>query len=426
MNDSNGDPQRSSPLGRWFPPRRRTVPAGAGDPGAAQPAEIERVSKRRGGPARPGQASRLTSLVTIGLAVLLVGVAGGVLAYRQAHQGTTITAYFTRAIGVYPGSDVRILGVKVGSVDATQPDGRLVKVTLTLDSGIPAPADAHAVVVTDSVVADRYIQLTPAYTSGPRLADGAVIPVSRTAVPVEVDQIYASLSKFFTALGPNGFNAHGALSNLISTGANVLRGNGANLSAMLTQFSALNRLLGNTSADFFATVANLHGFSGMLQHNDAQVRLAEEELASVTGFFASDRQNLAAALSQLATALSQVQAFIAANRALIKSNVDKLAAITALLSAERASLAEALSSAPLALDNLLSAYDSTTRTLDGRGDLNELSLGAAAKLLGAASLLPPDAVPVPAAALAALPPLPLPAVGTIYGTPQALLAGGTR
>ena len=75
---------------------------------------------------------------------------------------------------------------------------------MTVNSGVPVPADAKAVVVAASVVSDRYIQLTPAYTGGPQLADDAVIPVSRTAVPVEVDQIYTSLNRLAQALGPNG------------------------------------------------------------------------------------------------------------------------------------------------------------------------------------------------------------------------------
>ncbi len=62
-----------------------------------------------------------------------------------------------------------------------------------------------------------------------------------------------------------------------------------------------------------------------------------------------------------------MQDFINANRAHIATNVDKLDQISQLLTNERSSLAEALDDAPLAVDNLLSAYDSTTHTLDGRG-----------------------------------------------------------
>ena len=160
-------------------------------------------------------------------------VAGGVLVYQANHPAKQITAYFRETIGVYPGSSVRVLGVPIGKVDAVQPEGTQVKVTMTVDSGVPIPASAQAVVVSASVVSDRYVQLTPAYTSGPQLADDATIPISRTAVPVEVDQIYASLAKLATALGPNGLNKHGALNDLIRTGAANMAGNGVYLHSMI-------------------------------------------------------------------------------------------------------------------------------------------------------------------------------------------------
>jgi len=363
--------------------------------------------------------------------VAAVLVAGGVILYRTSHQGKQVTAYFTETIGVYPGSTVRVLGVPVGTVDAVQPQGTQVKVTMTVNSGVAVPADAKAVVVAASVVSDRYIQLTPAYSGGPELADNAVIPVSRTAVPVEVDQIYTSLNRFAQALGPNALNKNGALSELVKTGAANLTGNGAYLHAMITQFGALSKTLGDNSGNLFATITNLQVFTSMLKANDGQVRLAEQQLADVSGFLAADRQNLGAALNLLATALGQVQGFIANNRSLLKSNITKLASITRLLVDERASLTEAVNTIPLAVDNVVNAYDSTNRTLDGRGNLNELSMGPGAHDLqaitsggtGTGSAGPAGAVPLSPSALRAVPPLPLPAVG-LYGTPEAALAGG--
>jgi phospholipid/cholesterol/gamma-HCH transport system substrate-binding protein len=366
-------------------------------------------------------------------------VAGGVLLYQAAHQGKQIIAMFGETIGVYPGSTVRVLGVPVGTVNAVQPQGGLVKVTMTLDHGIAVPASAKAVVIAPSVVADRYVQLTPAYTSGPQIAAGTVIPVSRTAVPVEVDQVYASLNKLAATLGPSGANKNGALSDLIKSGAANLAGNGAYLHQMITQFGGLSKTLGGSAGNLYTSISNLQRFTTMLKDNNGQVKLAEQQLAQVSAFLAGDRQNLAAALSQLATALGQVQNFVASNRGLIKSNVSKLAAITSILVKERASLAEALDTAPLAADNLLGAYDAAHRTLDGRGDLNELCLGPASRKLGctaqpttlaapasAAVAAPGGSVPVPPGRLSAVPPLPLPVTGTLYGTPQALLAGGHR
>jgi virulence factor Mce-like protein len=379
--------------------------------------------------------TRRERLVLGGGAVIVAGVlvAGGALAYRATHKGTQVTAYFSEAIGVYPGSTVRVLGVPVGTVDAIAPQGTQVKVTMTVNSGVAVPADAKAVVVAASVVSDRYVQLTPAYTGGPQLAAGAVIPASRTAVPVEVDQIYTSLNRFAQALGPNGLNKNGALSELVKTGAANLAGNGANLHTLVTQFGALSKALGDNSGNLFATITYLQRFTSMLKANDGQVRLAEQQLADVSGFLAADRQDLGAALNELATALSQVQGFIAGNRSLLKSNIARLAAITKILADERASLSEALNTIPLAVDNVVNAYDATNRTLDGRGDLNELSMGPGAHDLqaitpggtGAGGAGPAGAVPLSPSALRAVPPLPLPAVG-LYGTPEAALAGGRR
>lgn len=374
--------------------------------------------------------------LVLGTGVLIVAaalIAGGVLVYQATHKTTQVTAYFSEAIGVYPGSTIRVLGVPVGTVDAVQPQGTRVKVTMTVNSGVAVPADAKAVVVAASVVSDRYVQLTPAYTGGPQLADNAVIPASRTAVPVEVDQIYTSINRLTQALGPNGLNKNGALSELVKTGAANLTGNGANLHAMITQFGALSKTLGDNSGNLFATIIYLQRFTSMLKANDGQVHAAEQQLADVSGFLASDRADLGAALHELSIALGQVQGFIANNRGLIQSNVTKLAAITSLLAGEKASLSEALDNVPLAADNVVNAYDSTNHTLDGRGDLNELSMGPGANDLtaitpggtGTGSSGPAGAVPLSPAALRAIPPLPLPTVG-LYGTPQAALAGGRR
>ena len=358
-------------------------------------------------------------------------VVGGVLVYHAGHKSTQVTAYFSETIGVYPGSTVRVLGVPVGTVDSVQPQGTEVKVTMTVNSGVAVPADATAVVIEPSVVADRYVQLTPAYTGGPQLTDNAVIPVSRTAVPVEVDQIYTSINRLTQALGPNALNKNGALSELVKTGAANLNGNGANLHAMITQFGALSKTLGDNSGNLFATITYLQRFTSMLKANDGQVRLAEQQLADVFGFLAGDRQDLGSALHELSIALGQVQGFIANNRGLIKTNVTKLAAITQLLVDEKASLSEAVNTIPLAVDNVVNAYDATNHTLDGRGDLNELSMGPGANDLtaitaggtGTGGSGPAGAVPLSPSALHAVPPLPLPAVG-LYGTPEAVQAGG--
>jgi virulence factor Mce-like protein len=414
--------------------------------------------------------ARITVITTVAVIIALVS-AGLVL--TSGSSSKQITAYFNEAIGVYPGSTVRILGVQVGTIDSVQPTGQQVKVTMTVNGGVPVPAAADAVVVAASVVSDRYVQLSPPYTGGPQLASNAVIPASRTATPVEVDQLYASLIKLANDLGPNGVNVNGALSDSIKTGAANLAGsNGKDFNNMITQFGQANRTLSGSRDNFFATINNLQKFTTMLKDSNSQVVLAQQQLAQVFGFLSGDRQALTGALSQLATALGQVKTFIANNRTLITSNVTKLASITQILVKERASLAQVVDEAPLAVDNVLNAYNPVARSLNGRGNLLELeasqgtsaqSAPAATPQAGAPSAATAPATgpvsgspfcaaarsagsgaastlgslcrlelraaagalaPVSAKQQASLPPLPLPAVGPVYGSGSAVRGYG--
>ncbi|QKW06250.1 MCE family protein [Streptomyces sp. NA04227] len=311
------------------------------------------------------------SLVLILLAA--VGLAG--LGVLDDDKGTRITAYFDRTVGLYAGSDLRILGVRAGSVTSVHPEGRQVRVELTLDEGIRVPANARAVVVAPSVVADRYVQLTPAYTSGPRLKPGAKLPAARNATPVEVDQLYDSVTELSRMLGPDGANADGALSSLLDTGAKNLDGNGKAIGESIGEFGKAAKTLDGSSKDLFATLTQLQSLTTMLKNKDGKVRDAQESLGDVTRFLGDNKNDLSGALKELGKALTKVKTFIKDNRGQLKENVDKLVPVTQALVDQRRSLAEALDTAPLAAGNLLNAYNPATRTLDGRADLNELSMG---------------------------------------------------
>lgn len=322
--------------------------------------------------ARTRQGRDLARVVAT-LCVLALLLAGGLWWVLFDSGGVHITAYFTKTVGVYPGSDIRVLGIKVGTVDAVAPQGSDVRVDLTVDSGTRIPADAQAVVVAPSLVSDRYVQLVPAYDDGPLMADNAVIPLNRTATPVELDDLYASLDKLATALGPNGANKNGALSDLLNTAAANLNGNGTQLADTIKQLSAAAATVANAKGDLFTTVDALQKFTRTLAASDGQIRGFENQLADVTGYLADDRAALGAALTDLTNALTQVQSFIQANTSLLESNVHNLTGITQALVNQRAALAEVLDVAPLGASGLLNSYDAASGAFDVRGDLNELT-----------------------------------------------------
>ena len=312
--------------------------------------------------------TRRRAFIAAGLAVV-VGAAAAVVVAGRGTPERHLVAHFTRAVGVHAGSDVRVLGVRVGRVVAVIPEGPTVRMELRYDARYDIPADAQAVIVPPSLVSDRYVQLTPAYTGGARLADGADLPVSRTAAPMEIDEIYRALDEFNRALGPAGANADGALSDLLATGRANLAGNGEDLHETLDGLSRALTTLADGRQDLFGTVANLQKFTTALAASDQQVRAFNQQLADVAGQLAGERDELAAALRNLATALADVTAFVKQNRAGLTSNVDALADITGVLVRQQESIVKILDVAPLALSNLNLAYNARSATLDTRDNL---------------------------------------------------------
>ncbi|MHA3704056.1 MCE family protein [Jatrophihabitans sp. YIM 134969] len=367
---------------------------------------------------RNGTATGHRGVVATAIAVAVVVVLGmtALIWYLSGDHGRTpFSATFAGTVGVYPGSDVRMLGVKVGQVDSIEPQGTGVLVKAHLDSGYAAQPDTEAVIFSPSLVSDRYVQLTKVWTSGPKLAADAEIPLDRTATPVELDQIYSSVLSLTDALGPNGANANGALSDLLDTSAANLGGNGRALNEALTQFSAASGTLSSNRNNLFASIDNLSQFTTMLQRNDQSVAGLNQRLASVSQTLADDRQTFAAALQQLSAALTTVQGFIADNRETLTADVDKLSQITQVLVSERDSLEQALSSAPLLVQNLINTYDPNRNLLVGRGNLNELSLWTAVDAVSpnasSPSSVSSSGVVTSAADPADAPPLLLPSAG---------------
>ncbi|GAA1899151.1 MCE family protein [Actinomadura bangladeshensis] len=311
-----------------------------------------------------------TPLLAAGIAIV---AAAGAFVALHGPSGTRVTVYFRDAVGIYKGSDVRVLGVKVGTVDSVRAEGPQVRAVMTVDRGVDVPAGAKAVAVAPSLVADRYVQLTPAYTSGPKMASGAVIPADRTATPMELDKVYDSIKKLATDLGPKGLNKDGAMSRVLETGAENLSGHGRDIRTTTERMAQAAKTLSGSQQDLFATIRGLQTFTTMLKTNDGQVRQAERQLADVSGFLAADRRELDAALKALTEALARVKVFIHDNREQVAGNVEKLAKITQLLVKQRRSLAEALDVQPLNATNILNAYDPRTRTLMGRQNLSELT-----------------------------------------------------
>ncbi|MCV7175370.1 MCE family protein [Mycolicibacterium sphagni] len=293
------------------------------------------------------------------VAVFAVLIAvGATIVVRNAFFGpTTITAYFASATAIYPGDDVRVSGVKVGTITAIDPQGQQAKMTLRVDHGVAIPADAKAVVVAQNLIAARYVQLTPAYTTtGQTMADGAVIPRDRTAVPVEWDEVKAQLMRLATDLGPKAGTDTTSVARFIDSAADALDGNGDKLRATLGQLSTIARVLASGSGNIVDIITNLQVFVTALHDSNTQIVQFEDRLATLTSVLDNSRSDLDAALTYLSAAVGDVQSFIADTRDKTAEQIRSLAAVTQNLADHKMDLENVLHVAPNAFGNQYNIY----------------------------------------------------------------------
>lgn len=309
------------------------------------------------------------STVIVGTLVVILGLIGAFVGwnlYKKAAT-TTVVAYFADALAVYPGDRVQIMGVKVGNVDSVEPAGDKMKVTLSFASQYKVPADAIASVLNPTVVASRVIQLSPPYTGGPALADNAVIPLERTQVPVEWDDIRSQLNTLVTELGPTPGQPKGPLGNFIESLADGLNGKGKQLNTTFRALSDAMGALGEGRGDLFGVTKSLALFVNALHQSDQQLVALNTGLATFTGSLTNSDQELANAVRDIDTLLKTARKFVDDNGSVLAKDINNLASVTNTLlqPAPRNGIETALRVYPNLAANINMIYHPTHGTIQG-------------------------------------------------------------
>ncbi|MFT4086956.1 MAG: MCE family protein [Gordonia sp. (in: high G+C Gram-positive bacteria)] len=297
--------------------------------------------------------------------VVLVAVA----AYFGVQRATTrtLTAYFAAVNGLYTGDSVRIIGVPVGEVTSITPRSGDVRVTMRVDKSAPIPTDVRAVIVAQSLVSGRFVQLTPTYTKGPEITGDADIPMDRTAVPMEWDHVKKQLDDLSKALGPNGSNTAdpGTAAKAIDVAAANLDGNGNAIAESIKELSTLTGTLADNRKDLFATVTNLQKLTDVLKDNHEQLVQFNGRMATVSSVLADSTPDLGDAMTNVNEALGDLQDFLNRNSASTTASMAKLQKFTKTLRDKDEQLRGLLHSAPNQLANFYNIYNPLTGSLDG-------------------------------------------------------------
>jgi len=310
------------------------------------------------------RAVRIATAISL-VVTLAVGITMVTTSWWKSVSRNTYVAYFANTNGLYTGDEVRILGVAVGTVEKIDPQPNAAKVTFTVDSQYSVPADARAAVLSPSLVTARAIQLVPAYSGGPKLADGGIIGQERTAVPVEWDDLRKQLEKLSDSLQPVTPGGPSALGEFINTSAANLRGEGDTARDTVIKLSQAVSALGDHSTDIFSTVRNLQLLVSALSSSSDLLAAFNRNLADVTTVMSNTPNEWAQAMQGLDGAVNDLRDFVADNREALGTTFDHLSAITTAMNDSRGDIKQTLHVAPTVFQNFMNIYQPAQSAVTG-------------------------------------------------------------
>lgn len=312
----------------------------------------------------------------------LVGGGGG--SYR-------LTAYFPRAVSVYPSSQVRVLGLRAGTVEEVVTEGDRVRIELSIDDDVPVPKNVEAALVPQSLIGERYVQLFPAWTNGdPKAADGDVIGLDRSHIPVEPDEALAALKKFLDALDPDG------VGRLVTNAADTLDGNGQALNDALDSVSQLVGTFAEKDETLVSIVDNFDRFTSTLVTREQQLGQVLDAFSAATGVLADERQALETLLGALADLSQNGLDLVSEHSAELQQDIEVLTRLAQAVDQNLGAVGQLLDSGPILTSGILDAYNPDLRAFDLRQNFSPLAqsvLQPAIDAIVPGTILPCIAVP---------------------------------
>jgi virulence factor Mce-like protein len=306
------------------------------------------------------------------LTALVVAVASFLLFWPRGSADDTyeVTAYFDKGIGLFANSDVNILGVPVGTIKAVEPNGDSVQVKMEVSKEYKIPADATAQIVPISLISDRYIEFSPAYTGGPVLEDGAVIPVERTAIPAELDDVFKQLKKLLDAIQPGGPGDPGALGGLIVELDQTFSGREDDLQGALTEGAQLTRTLAGTKEDLQGLLGNLNTLFGKLSTRSGEFGTLNKNLITVLTAISESRDDLEGTLVNLGDLSAEVTDLAKDQGGMLENDLRRLARVVKVIIKNEPSVRESLAWLPVLGWGLNNAYNPVSGAVDVRDNAN--------------------------------------------------------
>ena len=330
-------------------------------------------------------------LLPVAIAVLASLAAGSCsVVGGDSGGGTTRTAWFPRAVALYESSDVRVLGLVAGHIDEVEVVGDRVKVTLEMDEGVPIPKDVNALIVPQSLIGERYVQLFPAWREGdPRIPDGATIPESRTSVPVEPDEALAALKEFIDTLDPE------ATGKLVSNLAADLEGAGGDLNSAVAGLSDLAVTVASKDAEIARIIDSFDDFTATLRTREGQLGQVMDQFAKMTSIIAEERRAIEGLVRGLGQVSGDALDLVGEHGAALDVDLQRLTRALATVDANLESVTQLLDAGPTLVTGLVDGHDPQFHRVDLRNQFSPTAQQAFGAVLSALGIPGGDAVCLP-------------------------------
>lgn len=259
-------------------------------------------------------------LVFVVVTVLATGVLASTIANVLPGDKATYKAVFTDVTGLASGQDVRIAGVRVGTVKgiAVAKDRVSAQVEFEVLRTTALTQGTVATIKYRNLVGERYIALTQEPGSAATLAEGQTIPKERTRPALDLTVLFNGFKPLFAALSPKDVNELSA--QIIS----VLQGEGGDIDTLLGQTASLTKTLADRDAVIGRTIDNLTTVLTTVESHDQAFGELLKQLQRFVSGLAQDREAIGASLDDINNVTGDTAKLLAAGRPDIKSDISNL------------------------------------------------------------------------------------------------------
>ncbi|GGS50722.1 ABC transporter substrate-binding protein [Planobispora rosea] len=321
----------------------------------------------RRGPARPVRRGR-RALVSILLTGVLLAVTGGCSLLPGGPAPYRLTAYFAAAPSLYEQAKVKVMGLDAGTVEKLTVEGNRVRADLVVDGGIPLPADVQAIVAPQNTLGERNVVLHPPWKPGmPLIEPGAVIPLERTDLPVEIDDALEAFTKLTDALDTD------AMGEVAGDLADSVRGRGEQINEALEDTAALTRTLAGQDEQLIDLAENLNKIATNLNERERQVKTTIDAFAEASATLADERERMRRFVTGLAEFVQRGDVLVEAYQVRLPRGVTNLAELVITLKVNSESAADAIAGTRTFVDNMVMSWDREQHVLKFRLVLNAMT-----------------------------------------------------